>query len=369
MDDLELEQLDVKTAFLYGKLDEEIYMDVPEGVPVPSKISRPVCKLKKTIYRLKQSPRAWYARIDAFLQSLSYISTHADTNVYVKREGKKFIALAIYVDDIIVMSNSWTMIRTVKQQLGSEFKMTDGGPLHFCLGMHLVRDRKAGTIFLHQAKYTREILARYGMENCKSVATPAKQNVKYSAQLGDIPEEEIPAVEDYASRNGSVMHLMIGSRPDISFSSGLTSRFVSNPNAKHSDLMTRQYRYLAGTADWGLLYSAKADKPLTLVAYSDADWAGDPDDLRSVSSYVTLLAGAAVGWSSKKQTTIALSSTKAEFKSLTEASKEIAWTIGALRELGYEQHLPIRLYCDNQSAIALTMNRAHYRGITPEQSI
>lgn len=126
--------------------------------------------------------------------------------------------------------------------------------------------------------------------------------------------------------------------------------------------MKRIYRYIGATQDWGLLYSRKADKALTLVAFSDADWAGDSDSRRSVSSYVTILARAAIGWSSKLQTTIALSSTEAEFKSMTEACKEIAWTVGALAELGFPQQLPVTLFCDNQSAIALTMNpRFHAR--------
>lgn len=227
--DFELEQLDVKTTFLYGKLQEDIYMEVPEGVPIPADISRPVCHLKKTIYGLKQSPRAWYSRIDAYLQALGYVSIHADSNVYIKREGTNFVAVAVYVDDIIVMSNSLRMIHTLKGQLSSEFQMTDAGALQYCLGMQLVRDRKAGTIFLHQSKYARQILERYEMQNSKPAATPVEQNTKYTAQVGALPEDEYDEVADYPSRNGSLMHLTIGTRPDLSFSSGLASRFVSNP--------------------------------------------------------------------------------------------------------------------------------------------
>lgn len=360
--DYELEQLDVTTAFLYGNLQEEIYMTVPSGVDIPRSLRNPVCKLHKSLYGLKQSPRAWYSRIDSYLKSIAYANINVDSNVYIKRERTEFLALAIYVDDIIIMSNSVRMIEGLRQQLSRAFKITAGGPLAFCLGMQLLRNRKDGTIFLHQTKYAQEILVRYGMSSCKPISTPVEQNTKYYAQVGDIPAEDVEKVQQYPSKNGSIMHLMIGSRQDLAFSSGLTSRFVSNPNLQHNNLMDRLYRYIAATYDWGILYSSKSKDALQLVAYSDADWASDPDSRKSISSYVTLLAGGAVGWSSRRQNTIALSSTEAEYKSLTEACKEVTWTVGALQELGVEQRLPVSLFCDNQSAIALSMNpRYHAR--------
>lgn len=198
-------------------------MQVPAGVPIPHSLPNPVCKLKKTMYDLKQSPRAWYSRIDQYLQALGYVSINADSNVYIKREGLEFLALAIYVDDIIVMSNSHRMIFNLKEQLGREFKITAGGALVYCLGMQLQRDRKNGTMFLHQTKYANQILERYEMNYCKPIATPIEQNVKYVALIGPIPEEDEAEVQEYSSKSGSIMHLMIGSRPDLSFSSGLTS--------------------------------------------------------------------------------------------------------------------------------------------------
>lgn len=180
VNNLELEQLDVTTAFLYGNLQEEIFMQVPPGVPIPAGTPRPVCRLQKTLYGLKQSPRAWFERIDTYLQELGYASLHADSNAYVKQEGTNFLALAIYVDDIILLSSSMRMIYELKEQLRRTFKITEAGALAYCLGMQLLRNRTAGTIFLHQHKYALQILARYGMSECRPIATPVEQNVKYT---------------------------------------------------------------------------------------------------------------------------------------------------------------------------------------------
>lgn len=234
---LELEQLDVTTAFLYGNLEEEIFMQVPQGVTVPADLPRPVCRLQKTLYGLKQSPRAWYSRIDTYLKELGFGSLNADSNVYIKQEDVNFLALAIYVDDIIILSSSWRMIFELKEHLRKAFKITNAGALTFCIGMQLQRDRSAGTIFLHQNKYVKQILDRCGMTNCKHAATPVEQNTKYLAQVGDVPERDLAYVEEYPSMNGSVMHLIVGTRPDLAFSSGLSSRFVSKPNRSHQDLL------------------------------------------------------------------------------------------------------------------------------------
>lgn len=321
--DYELEQLDVKTAFLYGQLQEEIYMQVPRGISFPVTSSPTVCRLKKSIYGLKQSPRAWFSRIDTFLKSLGYASLHLDGNVYIKREGKRLLVLAIYVDDIVIMHNSPTMVTTLKGQLSAEFKITSGGQLAFCLGLQFLRNRAQGTIFMHQFKYSKQILERYGMQDAKPISTPMEQNLKLTAHVGDVPDEDLELVAAYPSENGSLMHLMVESRPDLGFTVGTHSQFLSNPSRAHSNAMKRTYRYVKGTADWGLLYDKHAKDALTLLTYSDADWAGDADGRRSISSYVCILAGAAVSWSSRRQPTIALSSTEAEYKSLTDACKEI----------------------------------------------
>lgn len=204
------------------------------------------------------------------------------------------------------------------------------------------------------------------MQSCKPISTPLEQNVKYRAQVGEpeltAEEARLMAEFPYASLSGSVMYLMLGSRPDLAFAVGMLSQFLANPAMTHWQAMRRLFRYIKATEDWGLLYEGGSSEALTLMAFSDADWAGDPDSRRSISSFVFLLAGCAISWSSKRQPTVALSSTEAEYKSLTEACKEAVWAVGALAELNSPQQLPMHLSCDNQSAIALSQNpRFHAR--------
>ncbi|CAI7850917.1 unnamed protein product [Closterium sp. NIES-53] len=167
--DLEVEQLDVCTAFLHRLLMEEVYMRQPPGYDDGS---GRVWKLKRTIYGLKQSQRGWYKRIDDFLLQHGFARSECDSALYVLKEGGKQLVLLLYVDDLLLFSDTKDLIREVKQRLGAEFAMRDLGPVTYYLGMHVDRDRANGTIHLHQEKYVKGLVESFGMGDSKPVGTP-----------------------------------------------------------------------------------------------------------------------------------------------------------------------------------------------------
>ncbi|CAI7897058.1 unnamed protein product [Closterium sp. NIES-54] len=347
--DLEVEQLDVCTAFLYGILMEEVYMRQPPGYDDGS---GRVWKLKRTLYGLKQSPRGWYKRIDEFLLQYGFAHSECDSALYVLKEGEKQLVLLLYVDDLLLFSDSKDLIREVKQRLGAEFAMRDLGPVTYYLGMHVDRDRANRTIHLHQEKYVKGLVESFGMGDSKPVGTPLATG--FSCLTGEeestIDEAE---VKRFHSLVGSLMYAAVSTRPDLTYAAGVLGRVVSNPHTEHMRAGGRVLRYLQGAPNLGLVYEAG---PIELKGYADSDYAGDPSTRKSTSRYVFTLLGAAVSWQSKKQPTVALSSTEAEYMALTQGAMEAIWLRRLLAELGHPQPNPTPLFCDNQAAISLSHN-------------
>ena len=350
--DLDIFQMDVDTAFLNGVLEEDIYMKQPMGFIDASKKDL-VCKLKRGLYGLKQSPRIWNANIDEFLKGLGYKACGPDHCLYVLWSNTgKFIIVVLYVDDLIITGNDSTMLTNLKAQLSRKYKMKDLGELHWCLGMRVTRDRKKKTIKLDQAKYIGDVLKRFNMTECKPVATPAEPSVKLTKNTGST-NSNVP----YMSAVGSLMYAMVGTRPDIAFAVGAVSRYASNPGDEHWRAVKRILRYLKGTAEKGLLFSGSTTSVgVNVIGYSDADWAGCHDDRRSTTGYLFQLGGAAISWSSKKQKTTALSSTEAEYMALAATIKEAMWLRSLLREAGFPQKKPTVIYEDNQSCMLFSKN-------------
>ncbi|CAI7787076.1 unnamed protein product [Closterium sp. NIES-53] len=214
--DLEVEQLDVCTAFLYGLLMEEVYMRQPPGYDDGS---GRVWKLKRTLYGLKQSPRGWYKRIDDFLLQHGFTRSECDSALYVLTEWEKQLVLLLYVDDLLLFSDSKDLIREVKQRLGAEFAMRDLGPVMYYLGMRVDRDRANGTIHLHQEKYVKGLVESFGMGVCKPVGTPLAAG--FSCLTGEeestIDEAE---VKRFHSLVGSLMYAAVSTRPDLAYAIG-----------------------------------------------------------------------------------------------------------------------------------------------------
>ena len=356
--DLEIEQLDVKTAFLHGDLEEEIYMQQPEGFEDKRKEDL-VCKLKKSLYGLKQAPRQWYKKFDSFMVGHGYRRTAADYCVYFKRyPGEKFIILLLYVDDMLIVGQDRAQISKLKEELAESFEMKDLGPAKQILGMEITRDRKNRRLWLSQERYVERILERFNMKEAKPVTTPLGGHYKLSKSSCPSTEEENKkmVVIPYSSAVGSLMYAMVCTRPDIAHAVGVVSRFLSNPGKQHWEAVKWIFRYLRRTSKLCLSFGRGK---LVLEGYTDADMAGDLDGRKSTSGYLFTFAGGAVSWQSKLQKCVALSTTEAEYIAVTEAGKELVWIKTFFKELGMQQDEYV-VYCDSQSAIDLSKNATYH---------
>lgn len=356
--DLHLEQLDVKTAFLHGNLEGEIYMLQPEGFEEKENENL-ICRLNKSLYGLKQAPRCWYKRFDSFIISLGYSRLHADPCAYFKRFSEtEFITLLLYVDDMLIAGPNNDRINELKAQLAREFEMKDLGPANKILGMQIHRDRNNRKIWLSQKNYLKKILRRFNMQDCKPIFTPLPINFKLSSGMSPSSEEgriEMSRVP-YASAVGSLMFAMICTRPDIAQAVGVVSRYMANPGKEHWNAVNRILQYIKGTSDVALCYGGS---DFVFRGYVDSDYAGDLDKSKSTTGYVFALASGAVSWVSKLQSIVATSTTEAEYVAATQASKEAMWLKMVMEELGHKQE-KISLFCDSQSAVHLARNPAFH---------
>ena len=346
--DLEIEQMDVKTAFLYGDIDEEIYVQQPIGLEDPN-AKHKVCKLRKALYGLKQSPRIWYNTLSNYMKTLGFTALVADHSVFCRGS----LIIAVYVDDLLIIGPDKRKIEQLKEKLRKQFKMTDLGPCHFYLGMTVTRDRPNRTLRLSQTAYIEKILRDHGMSDCKPVDTP--MDPKSQPQPAPPGYESGPILrKQYQSAVGSLMYAMLGTRPDIAYAVSIVSRYGSNPTEAHFSMVKRILRYLRSTIHLQLTFRGELHP---VKGYADADWAGDQETRRSTSGYVFDIGSAAISWSSKRQPTVALSTTEAESVAQVDAGKEAIWLkellAGLLRTEGLSATV---VYCDNQSAIALAKN-------------
>jgi hypothetical protein len=356
-ENLHLEQLDVKTAFLHGDLEEDIYMHQPQGFIVQGKENL-VCKLRKSLYGLKQAPRQWYKKFDSFMYSTGFTRCQADHCCYVKSFDNSYIILLLYVDDMLIAGSSIEEINNLKKQLSKQFAMKDLGPAKQILGMRITRDRANGTLKLSQTEYVKKILSRFSMDEAKPVSTPLGSHFRLTKDQSPKTEQEQAYMSKvpYASAIGSLMYAMVCTRPDIAHAVGVVSRYMSNPGKQHWEAVKWILRYLKGTLGTSLCFTG-ADMKLT--GYVDSDLAGDVDTRKSTTGYVYTLGGTAVSWVSRLQKIVALSTTEAEYVAVTEAGKEMVWLQGFLEELGQRQKKGI-LHSDSQSAIFLAKNPAFH---------
>ncbi|KAD5317079.1 hypothetical protein E3N88_17025 [Mikania micrantha] len=344
-------QLDIKSAFLNGVLQEEVYVTQPPGFEVKGKETQ-VYRLHKALYGLKQAPRAWYSRIDGFFSDNGYNRSVNEPTMYVKRcQGNQMIVICVYVDDIIYTGTSLELLVDFKSKMVKEFEMTDLGLLQYFLGLE-VSQMKTG-IFLSQKKYTGELLKKFGMTSCKFAATPMSPGDRLIVDDGG------QDIDGYRFRSlvGGLIYVT-HSRPDIAFAVSILSRFMHCPSHHHFGAGKRILRYLAGTIGYGLWYGNGYDVELT--GYTDSDWAGSSEDMKSVSANVFSIGSGAISWSSKKQPVVALSTTEAEYISAAVGACQAVWLRKMLRELCCEQKDATPIFCDNRSAIFLTKNQAFH---------
>jgi hypothetical protein len=342
-----LHQMDVKTAFLNGEVEEEVYIEQPEGFILHNKRSH-VCKLKKALYGLKQAPRAWYGRIDSFLQSLGFTKSIADPNLYIKVIQNHPVLLVLYVDDLFLTGEE-DLIAQTKRELSKEFEMKDLGLMHYFLGLEVWQ--KPGEIFLTQSKYAIDILRRFGMMDCKSMTTPMISNLKKLQDQVTGSDPEDPTM--YRQIIGSLMYL-VHTRPDICYAVNALSQFMCEPKHIHMVAVKHILRYVRGTIAYGLRYTSSGG--VMLHGFTDSDWMGSVVDRKSTSGYCFSLGSAMISWSSRKQGSIAQSTAEAEYIAASAASREAVWLRKLLSDLFRTELEPTVIHCDNQSCIKLTEN-------------
>jgi hypothetical protein len=342
-EDLEIHQLDIKTAFLYGELEEEVWIDQPPGYESGS--PNMACHLRKSLYGLKQAPRVWHNKLSAALDTMGFKPSAADPALFTKSETTA-VHLLTYVDDILVVTADTEALAETKTQLLHTFEGRDLGPATFYLGMDIHRDRPARTISLGQSRLTADLLEKYGMAECKPLSVPLSP----AAKLTKDGEPLDTTAYGYAQLIGSLMYLSVCTRPDIAQAVGALARYMASPTAAHWQAAKGVLRYIAGTPGFGITFSG-----LDLAAYCDADYAGDLDSRRSTTGYVFTLGGGAISWSSRLQPTVAASTTEAEYMAAAYAIKEGLWLRTLLSEIGVDTD-SITIFADNQSAIKLLKN-------------
>ncbi|KAL0537088.1 hypothetical protein IC582_026058 [Cucumis melo] len=340
-------QMDVKSAFLNGYLEEEVYLEQPPGYCVKGQEDK-VLKLKKALYGLKQAPRMWNSRINKYFLDNGYLRCPYEHSLYIKVNGHgDILVVCLYVDDLIFTGNCASMFEDLKNAMTQEFEMTDIGLMSYYLGIEVKQSEEG--IFISQERYTREILEKFNMMNSKPVATPIETGTKLSKhEEGDDVDPSY-----FKSLVGSLRYLTC-TRPDILFSVGLVSRFMESPTTTHLKVAKRILRYLRGTLDYGLFYSSS--KEFKLEGYCDSDWAGDTNDRKSTSGYVFFIGNTAFTWSSKKQPIVTLSTCEAEYVAAASCVCHAVWLRNLLKTVGILQEDPTVIHIDNKSTIALAKN-------------
>jgi hypothetical protein len=336
--------MDVETAFLNGELEEEVYMEIPEGFANAGAI----CQLNKALYGLKQSPRAWNQKIATYLKEEGFKQSQADPCLFIRETEGNLALLSLYVDDCMIIGEEKDIQKT-KEILTSQFKMKDLGEVKQIVGIQVERDQESTKIF--QTKKIEEMLTRFNMQDCRGVDTPLPQDHQSTKTIAKPFEDPTK----YREAVGALNYLAVCTRPDISYAVSQISKKMQSPNEEDWMLVKRILRYLQRTKNAKLVYHAK---PKELVGFSDASYAPNSEDRKSISGYLFQMNGAAISWKSKKQPIVSLSSMEAEYIAITAAIKEAKWLAKLEQELMLKTKKMI-IYEDNQSTIKTAKNEIH----------
>ncbi|KAL9252945.1 Retrovirus-related Pol polyprotein from transposon TNT 1-94-like protein [Drosera capensis] len=351
--------MDIKTAFFNGDIEETIYMQQPENF-VSGDPKKMVCKLKKSIYRLKQASRQWYHKFHIVIISFGLEPNITDDCIYHKFSGSKHFFVVLYVDDILLTSNDIDLLHETKRFLSKKFEMKDLGNASFVLAIQIHRDRLKGVLGISQKSYIDKVLKRNDMQDCKPGDTPVAKGDKFS--LNQCPKNGFETKEmektPYASVVGSLMYAQVCTRPDLAYIVGILGRYLSNLRIYHWKAAKRVMRYLQRTKDYMLTY--RRSDQLEIIGYTDSDFAGCQDSLKSTSGYIYMLAGGAISWRSIKQSLTATSTMEVEFIACYEASNQGLWLRNFVTGPRIVDNIkrPLKLLCDNKSAVLYAKNNS-----------
>eukprot|EP00253_Pinus_taeda_P011981 PITA_11981 len=314
-----IHHMDVKSAFLNGYLEEEVYVEHPQGFEVEGKENN-FYKLKKALYGLKRAPRAWYTRIDGYFQENGFQRSKNDPTLYYKQEGIDILIISLYVDDLLYMGSSFKMNDKFKVAMMNEFEMKDLGIMKYFLGMEVYQSKDE--IFICQTKYAQDMLNKFYMLDCHPSPTPSAHGEVLCRDDGANLVDE----RTYRSIVESLIFLT-HTRLDITYLVSLVSRYMTNPSKIHMKEAKRILRYVKGILNFGIHYYSS--EKFNLVRFSDSDWGGSLDD-------------------------------QAEYVAVTSAGTQALWLRKILEEIGEKQVQPTVIYCDNVSAIKLAKNPVHH---------
>ncbi|GJZ11354.1 ribonuclease H-like domain-containing protein [Tanacetum coccineum] len=340
-------QLDVNNAFLYGDLVETIYMKPPEGY-FSSKDK--VCRLKKSLYSLKQAPRHWNAKLTSTLIENGFSRGKSDYSLYTKSDKGVFLALLVYVDDIIKTGNNVSEIEKFKVYLKSKFMIKDLGKLKYFLGIEVIDTSKG--ICLNQRKYVLDLLSEYGMLACKPAKTPLMSKLIISNEATN-NDHILDNITNYQKLLGKLIYVT-NTIHDISYVVHCSCQFMHSPLKSHFKTAFKILRYLKSCPC--LSVHIIKDSCMNLKAFSDVDWAKCVVTRKSVTGYCVFLNNSLVSWKSKKQNTLSKSSTKAEYRALASVTSEVIWILIFFKDLEIDNLLPVVLHCDSNYAIKIAVN-------------
>ncbi|KAK9077344.1 hypothetical protein SSX86_005681 [Deinandra increscens subsp. villosa] len=338
-------QLDVQNAFLHGDLHEVVYMTPPPGLHRQGENT--VCRLNKSLYGLKQASRNWFSTFSSTIREAGYTQSKADYSLFTKVCGTSFVAILIYVDDILLTGNDLQEMKRLKECLLKRFLIKDLGDLKYFLGIEFSRSKNG--IFMSQRKYALDLLQDCGLTGARPEKFPMEQNIKLTLTNG----EKLHDPTKYRRLVGRLIYLTV-TRPDIMYSVRTLSQFMHEPHKPHWDAAMRILRYIKGTPGQGLLLPSTNN--LSLKAFCDSDWGGCRTTRRSVSGYCIFLGTSLVSWKSKKQTNVSRSSAKAEYRAMANTCLELTWLRYILQDLKVPLVAPSPLYCDNQAALHIAAN-------------
>lgn len=338
---------DIKTAFLNGNLNEEIYMRQPTGFKNGDK----VFKLHKSLYGLKQAARVWNQTLHEELINNGCNQSDVDKCLYILKVEKGICYLLIHVDDMLVAYNNQSLMSKLMSNIGRKFEMKDLGNAKHFLEIDIKQDRD-GNFMINQSRYIDKIISETGLVEAKISNHPL--DTGYWKLNTD--EQLLESNDDYRKIIGMLLYLTTHTRPDIAAAVSILSQRVQNPRVVDLNEAKRIVRYLKGTKDLNLMLST-SNCSEKLYAYSDANWAEDKTDRKSNSGYYCSVNGGAISWSCRKQDVVAMSSTEAEFIALSETCKEMNWIRRVVKDFGVNINGPTTIYTDSQSAISMINNQ------------